>query len=158
MRDDLILVAITVSPGNELPLQATQAGADHFFLKPVDSEQLQTLLLQTIEKRALQYEGQWLEQIENRSAFYGLIGGSPAMRKVYSAVEAVAGSNASVVIRGESGVGKELVARAIVQSGERRDQPYICLNSSALPDNLMESELFGYERGASQVPTTPSPA
>jgi DNA-binding NtrC family response regulator len=149
LRDDLILVAITDSSGNELPLQATQAGADHFFLKPVDSEQLRALLLQTIEKRALQYEGQWLlEQIESRSAFYGLIGGSAAMRKVYSAVEAVAGSNASVVIRGESGVGKELVARAIVQSGERRDQPYICLNCSALPDTLMESELFGYERGA----------
>ncbi|MGC2196176.1 MAG: sigma-54 dependent transcriptional regulator [Terriglobales bacterium] len=149
LRDDLVLVAMTESTSSELPLQSTQAGADHFFLKPVDGGQLRTLLLQTIEKRALQYEGRWLlEQMENRSAFYGLIGGSEAMRKVYRAVEAVAGSNASVVIRGESGVGKELVARAIVQSGERRDQPYICLNCSALPETLIESELFGYEKGA----------
>jgi DNA-binding NtrC family response regulator len=60
---------------------SAQAGADHFFLKPVDGEQLRILLLQTIEKRALQYEGQWLlEQVENRSAFFGLIGGSDAMR------------------------------------------------------------------------------
>jgi len=149
LREDLILVAITESTSSELPLQATQAGADHFFLKPVDGEQLRVLLLQTIEKRALQFEGQWLlQQVENRSAFAGLIGGSEAMRKVYRAIEAVAGSNANVVIRGESGVGKELVAHAIVQTGERRDQPYICLNCSALPESLIESELLGYEKGA----------
>jgi DNA-binding NtrC family response regulator len=149
LREDLILVAITGSTSSELPLQATQAGADHFFLKPVDGEQLRVLLLQTIEKRALQFEGQWLlQQVENRSAFAGLIGGSEAMRKVYRAIEAVAGSNANVVIRGESGVGKELVAHAIVQTGERRDQPYVCLNCSALPESLIESELIGYEKGA----------
>ena len=149
LRDDLIMVAITASTGSELSLQASQAGADHFFLKPVDAEQLRTVLLQTLEKRALQFEGQWLvEQIENRSAFCGLIGGSEAMRKVYRAIEAVADSNASVVISGESGVGKELVAQAIVQCGERRDKPYVCLNCSALPEGLIESELFGYEKGA----------
>ncbi len=149
LREDLILVAITESTSSELPLQATHAGADHFFLKPVDGEQLRVLLLQTIEKRAFQFEGQWLlQQVENRSAFAGLIGGSEAMRKVYRAIEAVAGSNANVVIRGESGVGKELVAHAIVQMGERCDQPYICLNCSALPESLIESELFGYEKGA----------
>ena len=149
LRDDLIMVAITDSSNSELPLLASQAGADHFFGKPVDCEQLRTVLLQTAEKRALQFEGQWLlDQVENKAAFCGLIGGSEAMRKVYQAVEAVANSNASVVIRGESGVGKELVARAIVESGERRDQPYVCLNCSALPETLMESELFGYERGA----------
>jgi DNA-binding NtrC family response regulator len=149
LRDDLIMVAITGSTSSDLSLQATQAGADHFFLKPVDGGQLRTLLLQTVEKRALQFEGRWLlDQVENRAAFCGLIGGSDAMRKVYQAIEAVAGSNASVVIRGESGVGKELVAQAIVQSGERRAQPYVCLNCSALPETLMESELFGYEKGA----------
>jgi DNA-binding NtrC family response regulator len=149
LRPDLIMVAITEATGSELPLHSSQAGADHLFLKPVDCEQLRTVLLQTAEKRALQAEGQWLlEQMANKAAFCGLIGGSEAMRKLYKAIEAVANSNASVVIRGESGVGKELVAQAIVQSGERRDQPFICLNCSALPDTLMESELFGYERGA----------
>ena len=149
LRDDLVMVAITESTSSELPLMASQAGADHFFLKPVDGSQLRTLLLQTLEKRALQFEGQWLlTQVESKAAFCGLIGGSEAMRKVYQAVEAVADSNASVVIRGESGVGKELVARAIVETGGRRDKPYVCLNCSALPETLMESELFGYERGA----------
>ena len=149
LRDDVIMVAITESTSSELPIMASQAGADHFFLKPVDGAQLRTLLLQTLEKRALQFEGQWLlTQVESKAAFCGLIGGSEAMRKVYQAIEAVAHSNASVVIRGESGVGKELVARAIVETGARRDKPYICLNCSALPETLMESELFGYERGA----------
>lgn len=149
LRDDLVMVAIAESTSSELPLMASQAGADHFFLKPVDGSQLRTLLLQTLEKRALQFEGQWLlTQVESKAAFCGLIGGSEAMRKVYQAVEAVADSNASVVIRGESGVGKELVARAIVETGGRRDKPYVCLNCSALPETLMESELFGYERGA----------
>jgi len=149
LRDDVIMVAITESTSSELPIMASQAGADHFFLKPVDGAQLRTLLLQTLEKRALQFEGQWLlTQVESKAAFCGLIGGSETMRKVYQAIEAVAHSNASVVIRGESGVGKELVARAIVETGARRDKPYICLNCSALPETLMESELFGYERGA----------
>ncbi|MGE5054973.1 MAG: sigma 54-interacting transcriptional regulator [Acidobacteriota bacterium] len=158
LREDLILVAVTKSTSPELTLRASQAGADHFFLKPVDWEQLSGVLLQTTEKRALQSQGQWLlQQLANGAAFGGLIGGSEAMRKVYQAIQAVAGSNASVVIRGESGVGKELVARAIVQSGERRDQPYICLNCSALPEALMESELFGYERGAFTGADTPKP-
>ena len=149
LRDDVIMVAITESTSSELPIMASQAGADHFFLKPVDGAQLRTLLLQTLEKRALQFEGQWLlTQVESKAAFCGLIGGSEAMRKIYQAIEAVAHSNASVVIRGESGVGKELVARAIVETGARRDKPYVCLNCSALPETLMESELFGYERGA----------
>ncbi len=149
LRDDLIMVAITGSSGSELPLMANRAGADHFFLKPVDCGELRTLLLETLEKRALQSEGQWLlDQVENKAAFCSLIGGSEAMRKVYQAIEAVAESNASVVIRGESGVGKELVARAIVETGSRHDRPYVCLNCSALPETLMESELFGYEKGA----------
>jgi DNA-binding NtrC family response regulator len=149
LREDLIMVAITSSTSSELPLRASQAGADHFFLKPVDSGQLETLLLQTLEKRALQSQGQWLlDQVENKTVFCGLIGGSEAMRRVYQAIEAVADSNASVVIRGESGVGKELVARAIVETGARRDKPFVCLNCSALPETLIESELFGYERGA----------
>jgi two-component system response regulator PilR (NtrC family) len=76
------------------------------------------------------------------------VGGSAAMQKLYGSIEAVANTNASVLLRGESGVGKELIARAVVQCSERADKAYICLNCSALPENLMESELFGYEKGA----------
>lgn len=149
LREDLVLVAITKSTSSDIQLKASQAGADELFHAPVDFSQLRSVLLGTIEKRAMQFEGRWLlHQVESKSAFCGLIGGSEAMRKVYKAIEAVADSNANVVIRGESGVGKELVAQAIVQTGERRDQPFICLNCSALPETLIESELFGYEKGA----------
>jgi DNA-binding NtrC family response regulator len=149
LREDVALVAITESTNSEIPLKASQAGADEFFVTPIDFSQLREVLLGAIEKRALQFEGRWLlDQVESKGAFCGLIGGSVPMQKVYRAIEAVASSNASVVIRGESGVGKELVAQAIVQSGERHDRPYVCLNCSALPETLIESELFGYEKGA----------
>src|ERR1700691_2030701 len=149
LREDLALVAITNSTTGEIALKASQAGADEFFVTPMDFSQLGSVLLGAIEKRALQTEGQWLlRQVESKSAFCGLIGGSETMQKVYQAIEAVAGANANVVIRGESGVGKELVAQAIVQCGDRQDKPYVCLNCSALPETLIESELFGYEKGA----------
>jgi len=149
LREDLVLVAMTKSNDRSISLRASQAGADEFFLAPVNYAQLEIVLARAIEKRALETEGRrLLEQVESKSAFCSLIGGSAAMQKLYQSVEALAGTNASVVLRGESGVGKELVARAIVQCGDRADKPYICLNCSALPETLMESELFGYEKGA----------
>src|SRR3984957_19363489 len=149
LREDMVLVALTESTNSEIPLKASQAGADEFFLDSMDFSQLPGVLLGAIEKRALQFEGRWLlDQVESKSAFCGLIGGSEAMQKVYGAIQAVADSNASVLLRGESGVGKELVAQAIVQSGSRQGKPFVCLNCSALPESLIESELFGYERGA----------
>jgi DNA-binding NtrC family response regulator len=130
-------------------LRASQAGADEFFLAPVNYTQLEMVFTRAIEKRALEIEGRrLLEQVESKTAFCSLIGGSAAMQKVYQAIQAVAGSNTSVVLRGESGTGKELIAQAIVQSGSRADKPYVCLNCSALPETLIESELFGYEKGA----------
>jgi two-component system response regulator PilR (NtrC family) len=86
--------------------------------------------------------------VEDKAVFFGLVGASPAMQKVYQAIEAVASTGASVILRGESGVGKELVAKAIVQCSDRAEQPFVCLNCSALPESLMESELFGHEKGA----------
>lgn len=149
VREDLVLVAITRSNSRSIPLKASHAGADEFFLAPLDFEELQIVLGRAIEKRRLQIEGQRLvEQTESKSAFCGMIGGSEAMQRVYQSIQAVADSNTTVVLRGESGVGKELVASAITQSGSRADRPYVCLNCSAIPESLMESELFGHEKGA----------
>ncbi len=149
VRDDLVLVAITRSNSRSIPLQASEAGADEFFLAPLDFQELQTALARAIEKRALQMEGQRLvEQAGNKTSFCGMIGISEAMQRVYQAIQAVADSNTTVLLRGESGTGKELIAGAIVQLSDRRDRPYVCLNCSAIPENLIESELFGHEKGA----------
>jgi DNA-binding NtrC family response regulator len=149
LREEIVLVAMTKSTDRSIPLTASQAGADEFFLSPVNYGELGMVFVRAIEKRALEMEGRrLLDQVESKSAFCELIGGSAAMQRVYHAIRAVAESNASVVLRGESGTGKELIARAIVQTGSRADKPYVCLNCSALPETLLESELFGYEKGA----------
>ena len=149
LRDDLVLVAITRSNSRSLPLKSSQSGADEFFLAPLDFQELQIVLARAIEKRNLQLEGQRLvEQAESKTSFCGMIGASDAMRRVYQAIQAVADSSTSVLLRGESGTGKELIASAISQSSHRRDKPYICLNCSAIPESLIESELFGHEKGA----------
>jgi len=149
IRDDMVLVAMTRSRDHSIPLRTSQAGADEFVLAPVDYDELQTLLARAIEKRAHELEGRRVvQQAESKSAFCSLIGASSDMQKLYQTIQAVADSNTTVVLRGESGTGKELIAKAIVQCGERAEQPYICLNCSALPESLIESELFGYEKGA----------
>lgn len=149
LREDIVLVAMTGSSQRSIPLMASRSGADEFFISPVNSAELSIVLARAIEKRALELEGRRLvEQVESKSAFCDLIGGSAAMQKVYQTIQAVADSNTTVVLRGESGTGKELIAQAIVQSGSRSDKPYVCLNCSAIPESLIESELFGYEKGA----------
>jgi DNA-binding NtrC family response regulator len=149
LREDCVIIAVTKLNQRTIPLKASQAGADEFFLSPINFQEFKIVLARAIEKRALELEGRRLiQQFENKSAFYNLVGASTAMQKLYRSVEAVAGTGASVVLRGESGVGKELVANAIVQCGNRADKPFITLNCSALPESLMESELFGYEKGA----------
>jgi len=149
IRDDVVIAAFTRSAQRTVPLEASQAGADELFLLPLNYEELKIVLLRAIERRSLELEGRRvIQQAESGVSFCSLVGNSAAMQKVYQSVEAVAATNASVVLRGESGVGKELVARAIVQCSNRADKPFICLNCSALPESLMESELFGYEKGA----------
>jgi DNA-binding NtrC family response regulator len=149
LREDIVLVAISSSNQRSIPVMASRAGADEFFLSPPNSTELSIVLARAVEKRALELEGRRLvEQVERRSAFCDMIGGSNPMQKLYQTIQAVADSNTTVVLRGESGTGKELIAQAIVQTGERAGKPFICLNCSALPDTLMESELFGYEKGA----------
>jgi DNA-binding NtrC family response regulator len=149
IRDDVVLVAFTKTNSRSIPLKASQAGADEFFLFPINYDELKIVLLRAIEKRALELEGRRLiQQVESGAAFHGLVGSSPVMQKLYQAIEAVARTSASVVLRGESGAGKELVAMAVVQCSDRADKPFVALNCSALPESLMESELFGYEKGA----------
>jgi DNA-binding NtrC family response regulator len=149
LRDDIVIVAFTKTNSRSIPLKASQAGADEFFLFPINYNELKIVLLRAIEKRGLELEGRRLiRQVESGTAFYDLVGSSAAMQKVHQAIEAVARTSASVVLRGESGVGKEMIANAIVQCSDRANRPFVALNCSALPETLMESELFGFEKGA----------
>jgi DNA-binding NtrC family response regulator len=134
----------------ETALRAIQEeGAYHYFDKPVDIEKLRVVLERAVELAEARRENELLRrQLRDRGAFGELIGSSETMQKVYLLIEQVASSSASVLITGESGTGKELVARTIHNLSPRRDAPFLAINCSAIPDTLMESELFGHEKGA----------
>jgi DNA-binding NtrC family response regulator len=146
---DLVLVALTRNKSRTLRLKAGECGADEFFAAPVDFHELRIVLGRALEKRSMEIENRRLrEQIVAKYSYCDLIGGSEPMQRVYDAIQRVAQSNTTVIIRGESGTGKELTARAIVATGSRADKPFISVNCAALPENLIETELFGHERGA----------
>jgi len=144
---DGVIIALTRSSLPAAREKALELGADHAFAAPVDFEHLRSVLRQAMDKRA--HERERLQQeLAGRYSFCEMIGASEAMRLVYDAISRVAQSNTTVVIRGESGTGKELVARAIMQLSPRKNHPFVSLNCAALPENLIEAELFGYEKGA----------
>ncbi len=103
----------------------------------------------TLELERTRLENEILRrQLQDRGAYGELVGNSESIRKIYTLIEQVAPSSASVLITGESGTGKELVARTIHKMSPRRDKPFVAINCSAIPESLMESELFGHEKGA----------
>jgi len=130
-------------------VEAMKLGAVDYVTKPFDVDALRIKLRQVLERRALEREvAQLRDQVAGRSRLGRLIGASEVMRGVYRTIERVAEARSTVLITGESGTGKELVARAIHDLGPRRDERYVVVNCAAIPDTLMESELFGHERGA----------
>ncbi len=144
----IILIAKDISV--ESAVRAIQEeGAYHYFEKPVDVEKLGVVLERAVELTEARRENEILRrELRDRGAFGELVGSSDEMQKVYLLIEQVASSSASVLITGESGTGKELVARTIHNLSPRRNAPFLAINCSAIPDTLMESELFGHEKGA----------
>ena len=146
---DAVRIALTRSHRKALRGQALKAGAEGYFVAPFDFHAMQLRLVNLLTSHEQAAEARLLrEEAVGRYSFCDLIGGSDAMRLVYEAISRVANGTAPVAIRGESGTGKELVARAIVLCGPRRDQPFVSVNCAALPESLIEAELFGHEKGA----------
>ena len=128
---------------------AMREGAFDYLTKPINLDELDVLLLRVEELHQLKSENQILrEQLAEKHSFAGIISQSAAMEGVLGSAARVAQSSASVLIRGESGVGKELIAKAVHFASERKERPFVAVNCAALNENLLESELFGHEKGA----------
>ncbi len=144
----LPIIFITADTSSETTIQAMQLGAFDYISKPLNLPQLKSLVLSAAEARRLMDLPVALPLDGKDDLGEKFIGRSPAMVEVFKAIGRVAAKNVTVLIRGESGCGKELVARAIVQHSARREQPFVAVNCAAIPDQLLESELFGHEKGS----------
>ena len=148
-NQDLPVVVMTAFGTVENAVQAMKAGAADFLLKPFSLDHLTTVVNKALEMRALKAENVALkEELGHRYQFDNIIGRSPIMQEIFATIMRVAPTRATVLLAGQSGVGKDLIARAIHFHSPRRDKPFVKINCTALPENLMESELFGYEKGA----------
>ena len=129
-------------------LEAVAAGAYDFLCKPVEMEELQFLLRRSIYLANLEREYRQLRQQTRSEGFEQMVGGSPQMQGVFAYIRKVAGTNAPVLLLGESGTGKELAALAIHERSPRKDKSFVAINCNGIPENLLESELFGHEKGS----------
>lgn len=146
---DTEVVVMTAFGSIDTAVEAMRMGAYDYLTKPIDRERFPVVLEKALERRALAFENKQLrDRLETRTRFDQMVGESAPMQRVYTLVEMVADSDVTVLLTGESGTGKELVARAIHHKSARADGPFVTLNCGALPENLFESELFGYEKGA----------
>jgi len=143
------VIIITGKGSIDTAVEAMKAGAYDYLTKPVEPDRLRTIIPKALEHHQLLVSHKELEQqIRQLTRYEDLIGQSPQMQEVYNLIEAVAYSTANVIITGESGTGKELVARAIHKKSGRSSKPFIAVNCSAFPENILENELFGHEKGA----------
>ncbi len=143
------VIIITAFGTIESAIQAMKMGAYDYVTKPFQIDELVMTVKKALETRSLKKEVARLKkEIEARYHFHQLIGKSPAMQKIYDLIERISDTCSNVLLTGESGTGKELVARAIHYNGLRREGPFVAVNCAAIPENLLESELFGYKRGA----------
>lgn len=144
-----IVIIITAFASLETAVEALRAGAYDYVIKPIIHDEIKRVVRNALRERALRIENLLLKkQIEERYDFEKIIGQSSEIKSLIDDVKKIAGSRSNVIIFGETGTGKELFARALHYNSLRRDKPFIPINCSAIPENLLESELFGYVKGA----------
>ncbi len=148
INSEVPVVMMTAYGNVETAVEAMRSGANNYVLKPFSLEEIKLVVRKELDVRALRSENRNLrEELGKKYEYPNIVARSAKMQEVLAAVERVAPTNSTVLIGGESGVGKELVARAIHQRSRRASGPFVKINCTAIPENLLESELFGYERG-----------
>lgn len=149
MSPDTAVVMLTSFGSLEGAIEAIKQGAYDYLAKPFKKEDIKLVVKRSLDHcRLVRENARFREELKNKDEWSPLVGSSPAMLEVYKLVARVTESKSTVLLQGESGTGKELIARAIHANGPRRDKPFIPVNCGALPDTLLESEMFGYEKGA----------
>jgi DNA-binding NtrC family response regulator len=141
-------IAITAFGTIDQAVDALKRGADDFLTKPLDLDHLRLCVERTLQRQRLQEEVAYYRRLLDEGEFHGMIGGSSAMRQLFALLRQIAQAEGPVLITGESGVGKELVARALHNESPRRDKPFVAINCGGIPASLLESELFGHAAGA----------
>jgi two-component system response regulator HydG/two-component system response regulator AtoC len=143
------VIMLTAYGTIEKAVEAMKKGAFNYLTKPINPDELLTVIREAVEKHRLLIENiQLRSQLKERHSFKNIIGKSHAMQEIFNLIETVSKSNSNILIIGESGTGKELVAKAIHYESLRANEPFIPIDCAALPEELLESELFGYEKGA----------
>jgi DNA-binding NtrC family response regulator len=143
------VVMITAHGSEKVAVEAMKTGAEDYVPKPFDNDEIRLVLRRALERTRLERENRMLrERIDREWRFESLIGSGPAMRRVFETIRKVAETDLTVLVRGESGTGKELVAQALHQRSPRRARPFVAVNCAAISRELVESELFGHEKGA----------
>ena len=149
INSEIPVIIMTAYATVDTAVKAMKRGAYDYIVKPFNPEEIGLTLRKLIQHQDLVRENKYLRnELRKRFTFKDIIGKSPAMQKVFTLIRTVAKSNSTVLIEGESGTGKELVARAIHSSSPRSKHPFIALSCASLPESLLESELYGYEKGA----------
>ena len=149
LDEQLDVILVTAIKTVRTAVSAMKLGALDYLTKPFDEEEVLAVIRRALEKRALEREVVFLRsELARREDLYEMIGQSAEMRRLHGLVAQVARTTATVLITGESGTGKELLARAVHRQGPRRDRPFVAVNPAAIAESLMETELFGHERGA----------
>jgi two-component system nitrogen regulation response regulator GlnG len=144
----LPVIVITAYASTETAIEATKRGAFEYLLKPIDFHQLREVVQKAFDLSRLRHVPAVFDEDKPSGEAERIVGRSPVMQEIYKAIGRVAPSDVTVLITGESGTGKELVARALYHHGGRADKPFLTINCAAIPETLLESELFGHERGA----------